>query len=275
MSLAVLITCHNRKESTLVCLEKLYSQTGIDIYFHVETFLVDDGSNDCTADAVKNKYPAINIIQGSGNLYWNRGMHLAWKTAASSSNRFDFYIWLNDDTNLFPEAITELLEVNSMVNTPAIVCGAIRSNKNIQFTYGGRTKSGVEIIPNNQIQYCHTMNGNCVLIPDEVFQKVGNLDPVFPHSIGDIDYSLRAAKKKIVLITTKKYIGCCERNTDLPKWCYKKVPLKNRLKALYSPLGNSHPYYFFIYEMRHFGLFIAVKHYLSIHLRMVIPQLWK
>ena len=71
----------------------------VDLSFSIEVFLVDDCSTDGTSTALQIQYPSIKIIQGDGNLYWNRGMHLAWKTAAASKE-FDYFLWLNDDTLL-------------------------------------------------------------------------------------------------------------------------------------------------------------------------------
>ena len=39
-----------------------------------------------------------------------------------------------------------------------------------------------------------SFNGNCVLIPQCVFKKVGNLDWTYRHAIGDIDYGYRVRK---------------------------------------------------------------------------------
>ena len=101
---AVLLTCHNRKFQTLQCLESLFLQQRLNVDFRIEVFLVDDASTDGTAYETRIQYPEVNIIQGNGNLYWNRGMRLAWETAASK-NKYDYYLWLNDDTFLKPNAI--------------------------------------------------------------------------------------------------------------------------------------------------------------------------
>jgi GT2 family glycosyltransferase len=106
-------------------------------------------------------------------------------------------------------------------------------------------------------------------------EMAGIIDPIYPHANGDHDYGLRLLKLGGTIITTRKFIAHCERNAKLPKWCYSSTPFLERIKVLYSPLGNSHPIYYFIYEKRHFGIGVAFKHFLSIHLRVLIPSLWK
>ncbi|OYX86483.1 MAG: hypothetical protein B7Y83_01165 [Flavobacteriales bacterium 32-34-25] len=277
--IALLITSFNRKLKTLQCLESLFSQKGINSSFKLTIFLVDDGSTDGTFEAVSGRFPSVTIIKGTGDLFWNRGMHLAWKTALQSSISFDYFIWLNDDVVLYDDAVSHILDCADQSKSRAIVCGILETQKfSSTISYGGGNKINGRYhanLPSAKLQSCTIINGNFVLIPNSVFQVVGTIDAVFPHSLGDHDYALRAIKLGFKCYTSKKFIGYCELNPTNPKWCLPEVKLKDRIRSLYSPLGNSHPYYYFIYEQRHFGLFTAVKHFISIHLRLLMPQLWK
>ena len=277
VQIAILMTCHNRKDKTLACLEQLYLQGGLDQEYNIQVYLVDDGSNDGTTQAVLEAYPFVNIIKGDGNLYWNRGMYTAW--ASASSTNHDFYLWLNDDTYLYKYALAEMLSAAQETNSKAIICGCIESPINVgELTYGGGNMEGSSYknnYPAGNIAECDIINGNCVLIPRYVFNAVGNLDWTFIHAIGDNDYSLRARKLGISSFTTGRFVASCESHATLPKWCLPKVKLTDRICNLYSPLGYSHPNHQFIFEQRHFGLLTATKHYLSIHLRVLIPSLWK
>ena len=268
-SVSVLMTCFNRKDKTLKSLESLFQQQA-----NVDVYLVDDGCTDGTHEAVAQQFPQVNIIQGTGNLFWNRGMHLAWSTAASAKD-YDFYLWLNDDVTLYKNAIHELFTTyHAAGGNDVVVCAPLQSPTKKEVSYGGLGKNGL-LAPNGIYQECLTMNGNCVLIPRTVYQKTGNLDVCFHHAIGDLDYGHRARKTGAKIYTTPCFVGVCERNPILPKWCMKEIPLLERIKILYSPLGNAVPTHFFIYEKRHLGLFIAIKHFISIHIRLIFPRLWK
>ena len=61
-NLAVLITCHNRKNKTIKCLRNLFKQKNF-LDFKVEIFLVDDNSTDGTADTIKKNFTNINLIK--------------------------------------------------------------------------------------------------------------------------------------------------------------------------------------------------------------------
>lgn len=269
--IAVLITCHNRKEKTLACLAALY-KCAIPQGYVFSVFLVDDGCTDYTAKAVSEKFPAVTIIKGNGKLYWNRGMRLAWSTAAIKG--FDYYLWLNDDTSLFKDGLIDLLAVIENKGNDIIVCGVTQSILSDTITYSG-FKNRMMVMPNGEIQACDSFNGNIVLIPNVVYQKVGNLDNKFSHSIGDLDYGLRAKKKGIDIYITTKAIAYCENNPQLPLWCRPEKPFLTRLKFLYSPLGYSTPLEYFVYKRRHFGILIAIQHFFTIHLRLLFPKLWK
>jgi GT2 family glycosyltransferase len=219
-SIAVLITCHNRKEKTTYCIQSLLDQSGLGHDYSIELFLVDDGCTDNTSEAIRSRFPEVNIIQGNGNLYWNRGMLLAWDTA-SSSNNYDYYLWLNDDTFLYDNAILTLLQCKY---PNSIVTGTTQSQINYNPTYGGYlTKSKNLISPNGSYQQCDYSNGNCVLVPKYVYEKVGNLDPIFHHALGDFDYSLRARKMGIEIYVAPHFIGFCESHETNPNWINRKI----------------------------------------------------
>lgn len=271
-TIAVLLTCHNRKDKTLQCLAALYAQQGLELDYTIEVFLVDDGSTDGTAEAIASQFPKVLIIAGDGNLYWNRGMRLAWQTAAAAKD-FDYYLWLNDDTFLIKEAISILFQ---QIFKNAIICGTTQSIQDNKITYGGfRTKPDRLIVPDGSFQECDYCNGNFVLIPRAVFQVVGNLDPVFHHALGDFDYGFRAIKLGIKIYTAPIIIGTCESHTVIPKWRSPSISPISRVRSLYSASSGCHPFEFFVIDSRQNGLFAAIFHFITIHLRAIAPFLWK
>jgi len=195
--LAVLMTCHNRVANTLDCLEALRKQQPFGASF--DLFLVDDGSTDGTARAVQDFFPGAIIIQGDGNLYWCGGMRVAF--AQAMQNDYDFYLWLNDDTQLDNDALLRVFhayaDASSQLGDLLIAVGSTRDRESGAVTYGGwRQRAGKlgsiswEKIPPHMKHWiaCDTINGNCVLIPRAVVERIGNLDINFIHSMGDLDY---------------------------------------------------------------------------------------
>ena len=71
MKVAVLLTCHNRRTKTIECLQHLHNQIGVNNWTF-DTYLVDDASTDGTKDAVKERFPDTIVIDGTGELFWNK-----------------------------------------------------------------------------------------------------------------------------------------------------------------------------------------------------------
>lgn len=244
LRLAVLMTCYNRVESTIQCIKTINAQAELDV--NLDLFLVDDGSTDGTTQAVLDVRPNTTVLDGDGNLFWCGGMHWAFSEAIQGD--YDFYLWLNDDTNLEFDALARLIQTfqeASKQHAAVIVVGSVYDPETGQFSYGGwRRKPGKfglnsweKTPPNNSSILCDTMNGNCVLIPRTVVERVGNIDSVFRQGIGDIDYGLRAIKSGCVIIIAPGYYGACKRNDGLGLWCDKNLSLLSRWRKLLGPKG--------------------------------------
>jgi GT2 family glycosyltransferase len=270
--IAVLITCHNRKESTQQCLTCLFSQKGLNDLFDLEVFLVDDGCTDGTPELIRRDFPQVIIIKGTGQLYWNRGMYLAWETAYSSKN-FDYFLWLNDDTYLFNNALESLFRE---VFPETMICGSTTSALIKKLTYGGfKNNPHTSIAPNGNFQEAECCNGNCVLIPNSIYVQLGNLDPIFKHALSDFDYSYRAVKAGFKIRVAPEFVGTCEGHDSVPNWRNSSINVLKRLNHLYSGLSGVHPFEFFIFEKRHFGIKSAFYRFFLSHMRTIFPSIWE
>ena len=189
-------------------------------------------------------------------------------------NKIIIFIYGNDDSYLFDGALFTLLDNSAKCNHQAVIVAPMRLREKGVTTYSGYDGSQ-KITPNGKLQECEKFNGNCVLIPQCVFKKVGNLDWTYRHAIGDIDYGYRVRKAGFKNYVATGYLGICESNPKLPAWARKEIPFIRRIKNLYSPLGYAEPIPFFLFEKRHIGFVTAVKHFITIHIRVLFPQLWK
>ncbi len=204
-SVCALMTCHNRRDQTLACLAALFAARPAEVDLSV--VLVDAGSGDGTADAVRARHPEVVIVSRGPDVYWNQGMREAWTRALSIGP--DFFLWLNDDLIMRPEALASLLETYAAY-APAhdgrlIVTGRIISPSTGATTYGGYLhKGGVSRLSWRLLQgdevYCDTMHGNLVLIPAIAATEVGIMSEKYSHAFGDIDYGLRARRAGYAIV---------------------------------------------------------------------------
>jgi GT2 family glycosyltransferase len=212
---AVLMTCHDRRDTTLACLARLAAcERPPDVT--VDVILVDDGCTDGTAAAVAAAHPEVTILPGDGTLFWGRGMHRAFAHATAIG--YDDYLWLNDDTMLAPEAFTLMLEAEHAVRTrtgqAGIIVGSTRDPDSGRLNFGGgiirapRKWLDVALIePTDVPQPCESMMGNCTMIPAEVAQRIGNIDTGYEHGLGDFDYGCRARQAGIGLWVAPGFVG--------------------------------------------------------------------
>lgn len=280
-TIATLLTVHNRKEKTLQCLRCLYKQVSIEEY-KVDVYVTDDGCTDGTPESILEEFPQVTIINGDGSLFWNRGMYAAWSKAVETAD-YDFYLWLNDDTFLFDDAILVLLTSMIKSDNKGIIVGTTCSKDNSELiTYGGykvqnqRTKfrnTKTEILkPNGELQQCDIFNGNVILIPRCIFKILGKNNSYFLHSLGDFDYALRAKEYSLMSFIATELIGTCEKHKEIPKWRDGTISLALRIKSFFSPTGCQVNDLFY-YEYHHRSLLIASFHYISNIVRLFFPKI--
>lgn len=269
-TIAVLLTVFNRKDKTLECLKRLYNQLPINGY-QVDVYLTEDGCTDGTPEVVASQFPEVYIIHGNGNLYWNRGMHIAWQEAAKKN--YNFYLWLNDDLLLNKNSLHHILDCSKEKNNICIISGLVSSLDGTTTTYGGY-KDGVKVQRTGIMQKIDIMHGNFVLIPRFVFEKIGMNDPYYNHAYGDHDYSLMAKKLNIDIFTTKNYVGECNIDVKIQKCFRSDIPFITRWQLLHTPLAYAKPNEVFYFEKKHYSLLMAIIRYVMVYIRCCFPQLW-
>jgi len=263
--IAVLMATYNRITNTIVCLENLFNCYLPD-GFNLSVFIADSNSPDNTLTKIKEKFPNVEIFNVGDNIFWNQGMIKAWKRSLKINP--DFFLWLNDDTILHENSIIDILN-DSSIKKNSIMVGVTEDEKGL--TYGGRRDFKDYILrPNGTPQKIKIMNGNFVLVPKQVFEILGYLNYRYSHSLGDIDYGLRALKNGIYIYCTSKIVGYCSKNESI--W-FKENSFIKRLKVLNSPKGTPLKEYFY-FNKKHFGVFKAIKFLIASFLALIFPNLY-
>lgn len=258
MRIAVLMTCHNRKETTVRCLQCLLPQLGSED----RVFLVDDGSTDGTGEAAKRMFECSNVrngrvIQGDGNLFWAKGMALAWETA-EREGPWDFYLWLNDDVALRKDALNTL-------HKDWKVCGDLRGvvvgvcaqdEAETASSYSATTSCDVQIEPNgvSPQQADGWFNGNCVLVPRCAYEQVGMVSNEYTHARADYDYAERLKRNGTPFFASSRIVGVCRKDFN-EKVCNR--PLGERIRMLWKP-GYFNLHDLFLFRYRYYGLVRAI-----------------
>ncbi len=263
MHIVTLATCHNRKEKTLNSLADLHSQD-LPASATIEHVIVDDGSTDGTGEAIAEQYPDVEVVQGTGNLYWAGGMRYGWENSVKNK-QFDFLFVYNDDVSLKKNALNKLLEVNRNYEAKGgsqsnVTVGAFLDRKGEKMTYGGVVRrSGCNLLKFKQVEppqhgyrLVDTLNMNGCLITKNTIENIGFLAPYFLHRGADFEYGVKLKKNGGSVLYASGYIGFCDRNEKEDNYIARSSSFIESYRYLISPKKGS-PGERMIYYKEHGG----------------------
>lgn len=201
MRIAVIIPVFNRKNITLRCLDSLISG-------HINSLrviVIDSGSTDGTAQAIRDNYRDVILLQTSPASWWAASTNLGIRNAIQAGCQY--VLTCNDDNVISPETITGLLDVadghpDSIVSSvicsfdnPDVVlfAGRKRSRFTDRFHFMNLGQPYSKL--GGGIREVDLLHGKYTLFPVSVFNTVGFFDEKkFPHLFADDDLILRAKK---------------------------------------------------------------------------------
>ena len=258
MQIQALVTCHNRVDKTLTILREIHTQKlpeGVTL----RITLVDDGSSDGTSEKVRKSFSNIEIVEGTGELFWAGGMRYGWENSVKSK-QFDALLVFNDDISLFKESLKHLvknyLDARNKFGEKCAVSGVFCSHVDqTKVTYGGLKRNSKwhplrfkKVTPNGFLQSLDTINMNFVLISRETLDDVGFLASYFIHSGADYEFGLRLTRNGGKLLLSEKVLGICERNLKKGTSSEDGIGYFERLKRLISIKEQPIKQRFFYYQ---------------------------
>ena len=213
--LSIVIPVHNGLNYTKNCIKSLINNLEQDLYSRpkVEIVVIDDGSTDGTSGWLKDEYPMVHVLRGSGDLWWsggiNKGVYFALNELKS-----DYILWWNNDILPAENYFHELFQIIEK-SQPGVLIGSkifVLDQDNLIWGMGGRfnPKNGDRFMygemqpDNNLFQKPFEVDwfpGMGTAIHKSVFETIGFLDEKnFPQYHGDSDYTFRARKAGFKLI---------------------------------------------------------------------------
>jgi GT2 family glycosyltransferase len=198
---AIVILTWNGKEDVLHCLSTLPRIR----YANWSATVIDNASTDGTAEAVRAAFPEQPLLVMEKNLGFcggnNRGIQNALARGA------DYVLLLNNDTELHPELLTELVNVaqsaprigavgtkNILMDNHRVVWGAygeLRYDRDLVRLIGSRQPDGPEYSCVKDVDW---VIGNGVLMSRAALEAVGGFDERFFGYHEDVDWCERTRK---------------------------------------------------------------------------------
>ena len=201
----------NGKDDTLECLASLKKLD----YPNCVIVVVDNGSIDGSASAIRAQFPEVTIIENKENLGYargfNTGLQYAYKQGA------DYFLILNNDTIVDPPAVSELVKAAQGHEKVGFVTGKVywHAKPDVLQTVGrysdpkklvgrlvgsGETDHGQY---NKEREY-DFVDDVFLLVKREVYETVGGYDSHFFLYFEETDWCARVRKAGYSILFTPK-----------------------------------------------------------------------
>lgn len=278
LSLFIIIPVHNRRTTTLSCLEHLATQSVFDTF---QIVVINDGCTDGTEAAIKAKYPQIRVISSNGNLWWTGAIELGMRHAYDAGA--EYILWLNDDALPAEGTLDKLI---SFCRAHPHTLAASQCYFDGAFTYGGQTRQRFCQIPTyaapDQIVSCDALDGNLVCLPRSVVDDIGYpLGKLIPHYGGDNLYTWSAKQAGYALCLLGNAVSSCPRDHPQISWTLDPDPIWKHWRAAASPKTSYYLPGYWHFCIRYWGIWgvaVFMRPYLRLVLftvlRLALPRKW-
>ena len=198
-TVAVIIVNWNGVADTLAALGELEGIDGPPL----RIIVVDNGSSDDSVEVLRREAPHVEVVETGENLGFAGG-NLAGLRHAFESKDFGWVLLINNDVavdkGFLPPLLQACLSPDVGAAAPKIYYfeprdliwaagGRLRLRETVTEELGQGMKDGPAFSRAADMTYLTTC---CLLIPRDVVERVGPLDPVFFIGVDDADWSRRA-----------------------------------------------------------------------------------
>lgn len=209
--LSIIVVNYNVKEflhNLLVSVEKASAE------IKTEIIVVDNASEDGSAEFIKEKFPSVTLIENKSNLGFSKANNLGLKIASGK-----YLLLLNPDTLVQENTFTEMIKFfDSHPEAGLAGCKILNPDGTLQLacrrSFPGPWTSFCKVtglsslFPNsklfarynltyldeNEINEVDAISGSFMMLRREVYEKIGGLDEIFFMYGEDLDWCYRVQK---------------------------------------------------------------------------------
>lgn len=200
--LSVVLVNYNGKEYNDACIASVLNST---ITERIQIVVVDNASTDDSLFALYDKWGdsgQVHIIALDDNYGFSKANNegIRW----SMEQGIDRYLLLNNDTEIEPDAIEQMLYCVQKMEGIVVPKVLYADRKNVVWCAGGKfspvirkmIQSGSDHIDSERFGVsgeCQFANGCAFLLSRQIVERIGFLDERFFLYYEDVEYSMRAA----------------------------------------------------------------------------------
>ena len=183
---SIIVINYNGKSYLKTCLESLSKV----IYKNLEIIVVDNNSSDGSIEFLIKNYPSIITLKLDKNYGFAKPNNMAAKLAKG-----DFLLFLNNDTEVTPPFVSELVDV--LLNDKQIaICQSLLLKPNGEMDSSGDFIDKIGVVynskkPINSIRDISSARGASMIIRKKIFEELHGFDEKFYVSFEDVDLGWR------------------------------------------------------------------------------------
>ena len=200
----VIIVTYNGAKWLRKCFQSLEDST-----CKVEIIVVDNNSSDNSVEIIQS-FPEIQLIQSAENLGFGKANNIGIQKAIELGA--DYVFLLNQDTWVFPETISNLVEVAEMNEQFGIVSPLHYSGDEVHLDESFETywKRKTKSITDN-VDEVPFVNAAAWLLSKKTIERVGYFEPLFQHYGEDRNYTDRMLFHQYKTVVVKNAKICHDR----------------------------------------------------------------
>ena len=198
---SIIIINYNGKSYLEKCLESIKKIK----YDNLEIIVVDNNSTDGTMEFLAQNYPSIITLKLDKNYGFAKPNNVAAKIAKG-----DFLLFLNNDTEVTPNFLTELVQV-LVGNNQIGICQSLLLKPNGEIDSSGDFIDTIGVVynskePIDKIREISSARGASMIIRKELFLDLGGFDEQFFVSFEDVDLGWRTWIKGYKVVINPKSV---------------------------------------------------------------------
>jgi glycosyltransferase involved in cell wall biosynthesis len=235
----ILLPVHNRRPIS-EAFAKALSRQGVDF----RLLLIDDGSTDGTADAVRAILPDRTVVlRGTGNWWWGGSLHRGWLWLGRNGLNDDDVIFIcNDDIEIADDFVANGVALLS-ANFGSIVVAKSRNPDSgvVEETCFSMDYSRCQVVlasPGEAVA-CAPTRGLFTRWGD--MRRIGGFHPhLIPHYLSDLEWTLRGRRRGLKILRDDKlwFTPLPDKRGTVD---ISALGLKDRLKNVFSVRYASNP----------------------------------
>ena len=210
--IVVIVLNWNGKADTLQCLESLANLS----YSNFETLVVDNGSQDGSVPAIRERFPGTKLIETGKNLGYAEGNNVGIVAALESG--CDFVLLLNNDTVVDPILLTEFVKAAEERSDAGVFGAKIYRYTERDIWYAGARWHPeflrFEVVV-DELEYGDAMGrlvetdyacGCALFVRRSVLENIGLLEPSFFLTYEEVDFCFRARRAGFAVLYVPRAI---------------------------------------------------------------------